>query len=80
MVTDIVFDISDFTKNVEKAFNAAHNEEVIVNNKDGNSYKIFPIKNNVTINKSPLEDIPFITANVTTQEIVEIIRESRAGL
>jgi len=76
----LVFDISDFTKNAEKVFIAAQNEEVIVNSKDGNSYKIFQIKNDVTKNKSPLEDIPYITANVTTQEIVEIIRESRAGI
>jgi hypothetical protein len=30
--------------------------------------------------KSPLEDIPYITANITTQEIVDLIRESRAGI
>jgi len=76
----LVVNISDFTKNAEKIFDAAQNEEVIVNNKDGNSYKIFPIKNNTVDNKSPLEDIPFITANITTQEIVEIIREGRAGI
>jgi hypothetical protein len=29
--------------------------------------------------KSPLEDIPYITADITTQEIVELLRESRAG-
>jgi hypothetical protein len=30
--------------------------------------------------KSPLEDIPYITADITTQEIVELLRESRAGI
>ena len=30
--------------------------------------------------KSPLEDIPRIKLNITTQEIVELIRESRAGI
>jgi hypothetical protein len=30
--------------------------------------------------KSPLEDIPRIKLNVTTQEIVEILQECRAGL
>jgi uncharacterized protein with PIN domain len=29
--------------------------------------------------KSPLEDIPRIKLNVTTQEIVEILQECRAG-
>jgi len=30
--------------------------------------------------KSPLVDIPYITADITTQEIVELIRESRSGI
>jgi len=30
--------------------------------------------------KSPLEDIPYITADITTQGIVDLIRESRAGI
>jgi len=30
--------------------------------------------------KSPLEDIPYIKADITTQEIVDLIRESRAGI
>jgi hypothetical protein len=30
--------------------------------------------------KSPFEDIPCITADITTQEIVELLRESRAGI
>jgi hypothetical protein len=29
---------------------------------------------------SPLEDIPYITADITTQEIVDLIRENRAGI
>jgi len=30
--------------------------------------------------KSPLEDIPYITADITTQEIVDLVRENRAGI
>jgi hypothetical protein len=30
--------------------------------------------------KSPLKDIPYITADITTQEIVELIRENRAEI
>jgi len=30
--------------------------------------------------KSPLEDIPYIKVDITTQEIVDLIRESRAGI
>jgi len=72
----LVFDIADFSQNVAKVFDAASTDEVIINNKDGKSYKILPVKTG----KSPLEDIPYITADITTQEIVELIREGRAGI
>jgi len=51
-------------------------DEVIINNKDGKSYMLLPFK----AGKSPLEDIPYITADITTQEMVELIREGRAGV
>jgi selenophosphate synthetase-related protein len=76
----LVFSISDFTQNTTKVFNAAQTDEVIINNDDGKSYKILPIKNDSKKTKSPFDDIPCITANITTQGIVELIRESRAGL
>jgi hypothetical protein len=76
----LVIDISDFTQNITKVFDAALTDEVIINNKNGMSYKIIPIKNNKEKGKSPLEDIPYITADITTQGIVELIRENRAGI
>jgi hypothetical protein len=63
-----------------KVFNAALIEEVIINNKDGNSYKLLPIKDPEILGKSPLEEIPRIKLNVTTKEIVEILHECRAGI
>jgi hypothetical protein len=38
------------------------------------------MKNENKTGKSPLEDIPCIEAEITTQEIVELLRESRAGI
>jgi hypothetical protein len=76
----LVIDISDFSQNVTKAFDAALTDEVIVNNKDGTKYKILPIKDMNKKGKSPFEDIPYITADISTQEIVGLIRESRAGI
>jgi hypothetical protein len=76
----LVIDISDFTKDVTKAFDAALTDEVIVNNNDGKKYKILPINDVDKKGKSPFEDIPYITANITTQEIVGLLRESRAGM
>jgi hypothetical protein len=76
----LIIDISDFSKDVKKAFDAALTDEVIVNNNNGMKYKILPIKDADKKGKSPFEDIPYITADITTQEIVELIRENRAGI
>jgi hypothetical protein len=76
----LVIDISDFSQDVKKAFDAALTDEVIINNKDGMKYKILPIIDSEKNGKSPFEDIPYITADITTQEIVGLIRESRAGI
>ena len=76
----LVFDISDFAQNATKVFDAALTDEVIINNKNGTSYKILPIKNSQKNGNSPFEDIPNITADISTQEIVELIRESRVGI
>ena len=62
---------------MEKIFNAALTDEVIINNNDGNSYKLLAIKQNI---KSPFDNIPRVKLGVTTKEIVEIIRECRAGV
>jgi len=73
----IVFSVTEFTKNTAKVFDSTLTDEVIINNIDGNSYKLLPVKQ---IGKSPLEDIPRIKLDITTQEIVEIINEGRAGI
>jgi len=76
----LVFDISDFSQNAAKVFDAALTDEVIINNKDGKSYKLLPLLNDDKTGKSPLEEVPYITAEITTQEMVELIRENRAGM
>ena len=77
----LVFSISDFTQNATQILNASLKEEVVISN-EGMQYKILPINNELNTNtdKSPLEDIPRIKLNVTTQEIVGILQECRAGL
>jgi hypothetical protein len=75
----MVINVSDFTQNAAKVLDAALSDEVIINNTDGKSFRILPVKNDSVKGKSPLEDIPCITADITTQEMVELIRESRAG-
>ena len=46
--------------------------KVLIRRKDGRTFALVPEK----IASSPL-DVPTITANITTQEIVDIIREAR---
>jgi hypothetical protein len=75
-----VFDYNEFGQNMTKVFNAALVDEVIINNSDGNSYKLLPLKENIKTGKSPFEDIPRVKVNITTQEIVELLRECRAGI
>ena len=75
----LVFSISDFNQNTTQILNAALKNEVIINN-EGIQYKILPINNDTNKEKSPLEDIPRIKLNVTTQKIVEILHECRAEI
>jgi hypothetical protein len=53
---------------------------VIINNRDGKSYKLRTIKEHGRLGKSPLEDIPCIKLNITTREIVAILHEGRADI
>ena len=75
----LIIDFSEFTRDIPKVFKTALVEEVIINNNDGNKYKLVPVIENQTAGKSPFEDIPRVKLNITTREIVEILRESRAG-
>jgi hypothetical protein len=75
-----VLDYAEFTQDIPKAFKTALIDEVIINNSDGNRYKLLPISKNNQTGKSPFEDIPRIKLNITTQEIVEILQECRAGI
>ena len=75
-----IFDFAEFTQDIPKVFSTALVDEVIINNNDGNSYKLVPIKKSEWAGKSPLEDIPRIKLNITTQEIVKILQECREGL
>jgi hypothetical protein len=75
-----VFEYTDFSKNLSRVFDIALNDDVIITNKDGNNYKLVPLVNETLKEVSPFDDVTPIKLNVTTQEIVEMIRESRAGI
>jgi hypothetical protein len=74
-----MYDYNEFTNDVSGILDLALSEDVVIQSKDGIDYKLTPVKENIT-GKSPFEGIKGIKANVTTQELVEIIREGRAGI
>ena len=76
----LVVDISEFTQNSAKVLDAALTDEVILRNNNGNSYKLLPVKEVLKLKKSPFEGVPQIKLDITTEEIVEILRECRAGI
>jgi hypothetical protein len=71
----LVFDISEFTKDSRKVLKAALSDDVIISSSDGNDYKLVPVKKD----ESPFKNVVPISLGISTQEIVEIIRECRAG-
>jgi hypothetical protein len=56
----LVFDFYEFMRDTTKVFAAALTDEVIVNSKDGNSYKILPLKNE---NNEAVAKLQFCNSN-----------------
>jgi len=69
-----VFNYSEARQNFASILNMAAEEEVIIAKKDGSKFKIVPLTENES--KSPF-NVPGIKSEVTTDEILEIIKESR---
>jgi prevent-host-death family protein len=74
-----IYNYSEARQNFTTVLNTALKEDVIITRKDGSKFKIVSIDDKKTKGKSPLEGIKGIKANVTTEELVEIIREGREG-
>jgi prevent-host-death family protein len=71
-----IYKYSEARQNFSTVLNTALREEVIITRKDGNRFKLVPIKKQVK--KSPL-DIEGIDTDITTQEIIDVLRECREG-
>jgi antitoxin (DNA-binding transcriptional repressor) of toxin-antitoxin stability system len=74
-----IYNYSEARQNFTSVLNTALREEVIITRKDGSKFKIIPIENKKTKGHSPLENIKGIKANISTEELVEIIKEGREG-
>jgi antitoxin (DNA-binding transcriptional repressor) of toxin-antitoxin stability system len=71
-----IYKYSEARQNFATVLNTALKEEVIITRKDGNRFKLVSI--NKKNKKSPL-DIDGIDTDITTQEIIDVIRECREG-
>jgi prevent-host-death family protein len=74
-----IYNYSEARQNFSTVLNTALKEEVIITRKDGSKFKLVSINENRKKVKSPLEDIKGINVNVTMDDILEVIRESREG-
>ena len=74
-----VYNYSEARQNFTAVLNTALKEEVVVRRKDGSRFKIVPLTSEKKKGKSPLEGIKGVNANITTQELVDIVREGREG-
>jgi len=70
-----VFTYSEARQNLSELLNTAQNEEVEIRRRDGSIFSIVPKTGN---EKSPF-DVPGIKTRATTQDILDAVRESRAG-
>ncbi|MDR2095601.1 MAG: type II toxin-antitoxin system Phd/YefM family antitoxin [Treponema sp.] len=74
-----IYNYSEARQNFTSVLNTALKEEVIITRRDGSKFKIIPMDNKKAKGHSPLESIKGIKANVSTEELVETIREGREG-
>jgi len=74
-----IYNYSEARQNFTTLLNTALKEEVVIRRKDGSRFKIVPMNAGNDIGKSPLEGIKGVKANVTTSELIKIIREGREG-
>ncbi len=72
-----VFNYSEARQNFATVLNLACKEDVIISKKDGQRFKLIPIASNE--NKSPF-NIESLDCKVSTQNIIDVIRDGRESL
>ena len=68
------YNYSEAQQNLSAILNMAVSEDVIIKRPDGIAFKLIYLKDNNTV--SPL-DIEGINTDITTQELIDIVREQR---
>ena len=72
-----IYNYSQARQNFATVLNTALKEDVIIARKDGSKFKLVSMPENAKNAKSPLEDIKGVKADITMDDIVSAIRESR---
>ena len=72
-----VFNYSEARQNFATVLNTALKEDVVIARRDGTKFKLVSIRENRKKGSSPLENIKGIKANVSMNDILDAIRESR---
>ena len=72
-----IYNYSEARQNFATVLNIALKEEVIIARKDGSKFRLISVQENKKRVKSPLEDIKGIKTNVTMDDILDAIKESR---
>jgi len=72
-----VYNYSEARQNFATVLNTALKEEVVISRKDGSKFKVVSISDVKKKAKSPLDGIKGVKVNVTMEDIVSAIRESR---
>jgi len=70
-----VFTYSEARQNFSKILQLAKSEEIEIRRKDGSVYSL---KSKTKREKSPF-DVPGVKTKATTRNIINVIRDSRAG-
>jgi hypothetical protein len=72
-----VYNYSEARQNFATVLNTALKEDVIISRKDGSKFKLISMHENKKRGKSPLENIKGIKADISMDDILDAIRESR---
>ncbi|MCL2067323.1 MAG: type II toxin-antitoxin system Phd/YefM family antitoxin [Treponema sp.] len=72
-----IFNYSEARQNFSTVLNTALKEEVVITRKDGNKFKLTSINEGKKKEESPLEHIKGIKTNISMNDILAAIRESR---
>jgi len=72
-----VFNYSEARQNFSTLLNTALKEEVIITRKDGSRFKLVSMYGDEKNEKSPLESIKGVKANVSMHDILDAIKDGR---